>query len=273
MRPLVRRCGALAGFVLLTVLGCESADKEAGLSPGAVAPMDVGGRFDSNLQYLLAKYDADGDRRVAPSEYERGRDQFERLDRDGDGFITAGDVERADAQARFVAERALAAHFQADEPHETLTREELVSAFAEYDADADEKIGHGEFEALAAGRRVALPGDEVPMIQRMTPDDPYAVLVAEMDADEDGALSSGELLAFFDAGADDAAITIRNPFGDNNRPDSDQTAAKYVEPTDGAMVGEMAPDFALHPPDDGATVTLSSFRRNLPVALIFGSYT
>ena len=43
--------------------------------------------------------------------------------------------------------------------------------------------------------------------------------------------------------------------------------------TGGAAEGELAPDFALQPPDGGPTVMLSSFRKNLPVALIFGSYT
>ncbi len=42
----------------------------------------------------------------------------------------------------------------------------------------------------------------------------------------------------------------------------------------GPKVGTVAPDFTLSPPDGGPAVTLSSFRdRNLPVALIFGSYT
>jgi len=41
----------------------------------------------------------------------------------------------------------------------------------------------------------------------------------------------------------------------------------------GVPEGQMAPDFTLMPPEGGKTVTLSSFRRNVPVALIFGSYT
>ena len=38
-------------------------------------------------------------------------------------------------------------------------------------------------------------------------------------------------------------------------------------------VGEMAPDFSLETLDHQSTVTLSSFRAQKPVVLVFGSYT
>ena len=38
-------------------------------------------------------------------------------------------------------------------------------------------------------------------------------------------------------------------------------------------VGELAPDFTLPTIDHKADVTLSSFRGNQPVVLVFGSYT
>jgi hypothetical protein len=41
----------------------------------------------------------------------------------------------------------------------------------------------------------------------------------------------------------------------------------------GPQLGELAPDFDLRTPDESARVQLSSFRRQKPVALIFGSYT
>ncbi len=61
--------------------------------------------------------------------------------------------------------------------------------------------------------------------------------------------------------------------GMDGGPDGGDESEGYVEPTDGAMLGDMAPDFSLQPPNGGNTITLSSFRNNLPVALIFGSYT
>lgn len=39
------------------------------------------------------------------------------------------------------------------------------------------------------------------------------------------------------------------------------------------QVGDMAPDFALTTADGAATVRLSDFRGQKPVALVFGSYT
>ena len=38
-------------------------------------------------------------------------------------------------------------------------------------------------------------------------------------------------------------------------------------------VGDMAPDFSLQTLDHQSTVTLSSFRNQKPVVLVFGSYT
>ena len=37
--------------------------------------------------------------------------------------------------------------------------------------------------------------------------------------------------------------------------------------------GALAPDFTLEPRGGGAAITLSSFRGQKPVALVFGSYT
>ena len=37
--------------------------------------------------------------------------------------------------------------------------------------------------------------------------------------------------------------------------------------------GDVAPDFTLKSPDGKSTVTLSQFRGQKPVALVFGSYT
>ena len=42
---------------------------------------------------------------------------------------------------------------------------------------------------------------------------------------------------------------------------------------DRIKAGDRAPDFTLKSPDGKQTVTLSSFRDEKPVALVFGSYT
>jgi len=52
-------------------------------------------------------------------------------------------------------------------------------------------------------------------------------------------------------------------------------AAPFAQrPQQGALrPGDLAPDFTLEPPGGGPAVTLSSFRGQAAVALVFGSYT
>lgn len=46
-------------------------------------------------EYLAQRYDKDGDKKISKAEYSRGGDAFQRLDRDGNGFIEAADTEAA----------------------------------------------------------------------------------------------------------------------------------------------------------------------------------
>lgn len=46
----------------------------------------------SSWEFLAGKYDKDGDGRVSADEYDRGKKTFDRLDANGDGFITAEDA-------------------------------------------------------------------------------------------------------------------------------------------------------------------------------------
>ena len=95
--------------------------------------------------------------------------------------------------------------------------------------------------------------------------EPWAALIAVIDTDEAGLIASAEFVAFFtDRDDGDLVWTL-----DRSR----RGGAARSRPTSGPPAGEPAPDFALRPANGGPTVTLSSFRKNLPVALIFGSYT
>jgi peroxiredoxin len=52
------------------------------------------------------------------------------------------------------------------------------------------------------------------------------------------------------------------------------SAGRAQDRRDGALrVGDHAPDFTLSPSDGGLPITLSAFRGQRPVALVFGSYT
>ncbi|MCH7603792.1 MAG: EF-hand domain-containing protein [Planctomycetes bacterium] len=286
----------------LLLAGCQSTStmrQEAAYTVDPTfASFDLDEQHDSNLSYLLEKYDGDGDGRIARSEYDRENDRFDRLDSDGDGFITKEDFQRGGGgmMARMSAmriQRVLAGYFQDDTQVSSITLDELERSYSEFDANDDDIIDRDEFAKLAPSRKVELPGGDSPMMQRMMGDiDPWDTILENVDADEDGNLARSELLAFFNENAEDGEWAIRNRMGGRrggrggfdgrdrgdrgdrgNRGGDSQPDEGYSEPQDGAMIGDMAPDFTLSPPDGGRTVSLSSYRNNLPVALIFGSYT
>lgn len=275
MQIFARRGAALLGAGSLMLLGCDSAEKGPTTNPGSMSVLELGENVDSRFDFLLARYDTDGDRQITPQEYARDGGQFDRLDSNEDGvlndedFVDGGGMRTRMEEMR--SQRAVAAYFQDDDVNDRMTKIELVRSIAAYDTNRDGAISPDEFAATSPGHKVDLPGGDNPMMRRMLGDgDPYEMIVKKTDTDEDGVLGNDELLAFFADNAEEDVWVIRNPRGGRNRPRGDDAD---VEPTDGAMIGEMAPDFSLRPPDGGGTVTLSSFRDTLPVALIFGSYT
>lgn len=278
------------GVGLVGLAGCQkSGDATAAqafdVGPPPIAamtdtsvPMAMGDEVDSPWEYLKRKYDADEDGRVTQDEYDRERTQFDRLDRSGDGVITAEDFARTGRGNRmqaYRAQRTVSSYFQLDEENDHLPLAELEEAFGRYDADGDAVIDRVEFELAAEERRVALPGAE--RMRRMMGDaDPWDLLLAGTDEDGDGRLAAAELVSFFKAQDEDGdgVWAIRDPTAGRRggrRPGAG--AARPSEPGTGPVTGSMAPDFTLMAPNGGMPVTLSSFRKNKPVALIFGSYT
>ena len=244
----------------------------------ASAPMALGDTADSPWEYLKSKYDADDDGRVTQDEYDRKRTQFDRLDRSGDGVITVEDFARSGRGNRmqgFRAERTVSSYFQLDEENDKLTRAELEEAFDRYDADGDAVIDRDEFDRSAEDQRVALPGGEM-MRTMMGNADPWDLIMAGTDGDDDGRLASAELMAFFKAQDEDGdgVWEIRSPAPRRRGGRRSRAGASSSgEPETGPVTGSMAPDFTLMAPNGGMPVTLSSFQKNKPVALIFGSYT
>lgn len=275
MQDMARRGGALLSVGCLMLTGCESAEKGPTTNPDSMSALELGAQVDSRFDYLVERYDTDGDRVVSSEEYLREGGQFERLDRNEDGMLSEEDFAGGGAMNAFRSERAVAAHFQDDDVNDRMTKIELVRSIAAYDTNRDGAISPDEFATTSPGHRVELPGDDSAMMRRMLgDDDPYEMIVKHTDTDEDGILGNDELVVYFEDNAEDGAWIIRNPMGGRNRQRADDDGdGAYVEPEDGAMLGEMAPDFTIQSPDGGETVTLSSFRGNLPVALIFGSYT
>ena len=225
----------------------------AGTKPTTEPEPETKSDGETVWNYLKRKYDADGDDVVSKVEYDRGEEQFKRLDRNGDGQLTSEDVARG--RAGRMAQQVLARYFQADDNRRELKFEEIGQAFAKADTDKDSALSLAEFTFLteAAPQR----GGRVPPAGTL-----YRALVSAVDTDESGSVSQAELEAFFKANDsnDDGVWTM----GRRGRRDLHATGVKE---------GTVAPDFTLKPPGGGNSVTLSSFRGKRPVALIFGSYT
>jgi Ca2+-binding EF-hand superfamily protein len=240
--------------------GCASTANTA-------APMALDEDTDSTWVYLAAKYDVDGDGRITRAEYVRASGHFQRLDRDEDGVIMAADFESGSGDMEAMmqgmrAQRIVAMYFQIEDPG-SLTLAELEQAAAAYDDDGDARISEAEFNAYADSREVEVPGSRRARMM-MEGVEAWSAMIVVIDTDADGHVSITEMVAFFNARDDGDLVWSLDRGGRGGGRGAAMS---------GPAEGEPAPDFALQPPDGGKTVLLSSFRRNLPVALIFGSYT
>ena len=237
-------------------------------------PMDLEGRNETIWEYLQQKYD-DGDGRITPDEYDRKGGQFDRLDRNSDGVLTdedfasgRGGMHRGRMMRGMRAQGIVATYFQDDDDPQSLSLDELKRAVAAYDSDSDGSLRRSEFEAGAEDRKVKLPGRMGRRMGMMMGDvDPWEVLTETVDADGDGQIAGDELVAFFKERDDGDGVWTFNRGAARGRRGGGERSMS------GPPEGRMAPDFTLMPPEGGKPVTLSSFRRSLPVALIFGSYT
>jgi Ca2+-binding EF-hand superfamily protein len=240
-------------------------------APLDIAPMDVTGELDSVWIYLSTRYDRDGDGRITAEEYQREGGRFDRVDRDGDGAITPADFERSrGGMTRGMATTALMfVYFQDDDDAGRLSLEEMRRAIAIYDTSRDGVVDQEEFACAAEPRKAEVVGMGR-MLDRM---DPWPTLLDGADADGDGRLAAGELVASFERQDDgDGVLNMRRP-ARRQRGGARGNARGGDRPISGPAFGTVAPDFALQPPEGGETVTLSAYAGQKAVALIFGSYT
>jgi Ca2+-binding EF-hand superfamily protein len=251
----------MLALTLLTLFSC--------VAERAAAPMDVTGETRTVWEYLLRKYDADGDGSIREAEYARGMDGFNRLDTNGDGLLSEADFLEDSSEAGSLSKAELRAvmaimvYFQQGERAQVLTLEELESGLDDFDQDDNGVIHKGEFEVLAGERRDNL-SDGGRLLATMLEDaDPWQAMVEQLDQDDDGSLAQVEVLSFFreQAGGED--------LWDFGGPGDEADEASMSGPAPGTV----APDFLLEPPEGGAAVRLSAYRGNRAVVLIFGSYT
>ena len=172
------------------------------------------------------------------------------------------------------AQGIVATYFQDDDDPQSLSLDELKRAIAAYDTDSDGTLRQSEFEARAEDRKADLPGRMGRMMGMMMGElEPWEVLTETVDADGDGDIAGEEFVAFFKERDDGDGVWTFDRGAARGRRSRAGAGGGGERPMSGVPEGQMAPDFTLMPPDGGKPVTLSSFRRNLPVALIFGSYT
>ena len=105
-----------------------------------------------------------------------------------------------DLSPESIVRRTLARYFQTDLDTGTLTLEETLAALASYEdaARQDGILDQREFRATYQENRIAVPGDEMRVVQKlMRGRDPWIVLIEGLDKDGDAAVSSAEVQAFF----------------------------------------------------------------------------
>lgn len=247
---------------LASVLSCGQTETPPDGEVSQV-PTAAPGAYESPLAYLLDRYDSNGDGAVSWDEHHRTAQAFARLDRDGNGLVDSADYVAAPAKgSRMRDERAallIGAYLQQDENGSLLTSEELGRTFEAYDSNGDGLLDEEEFRC---GALAPAPGPllESARARALLKDvDPWTGLLAGVDADADGSLSRSEVLVFHERRGGGA------PWVWQEELPSEQA----LRP----LMGLPAPDLTLAPLDGGASVTLSSFEGDRPVALIFGSYT
>jgi hypothetical protein len=255
----------------LACAGCRSS------SPYDRASMAREDQADA-YAYIAAKYDTDGDGIVQSAEYAREGGHFERLDSNGDGLLSPEDFvglqvpERGSGMGIGMSQRFMGRYFQVEQDSE-LSLDELWEGITTHydgkgDTSADGILTQEEFACTHESRRGAIRGDNSPMVKKfMDPHDPWAVMAAQVDLDDDADMERDEFAAFFDSFFDG------EPFDYGPK---DETADADEEDDEDALiapVGERAPDFTLTTVDGKTSHTISKFAGDRPVALIFGSYT
>lgn len=218
-------------------------------------------RASATWKLLAERYDADRDGTITAKEYPRGDRAFLNLDRNGDGMISEVDFRRP-------PRRPGATRRGAGAPSAEVLSRRLADYFGPH-VNVDGKLGlsRAEWKRFVDQLRFDAHGVlETASLQRFLGEDTKApmgrmagrFLSRGLDADGNGRIEKGDLEKLF-------ATIDRDG---NGILDQDK---EIVLPPG---VGEMAPDFDLPLVGDAKkTVKLSSFRKDRPVVLIFGSYT
>ncbi|HGY90364.1 MAG TPA: hypothetical protein ENK43_04230 [Planctomycetes bacterium] len=219
---------------------------------------------DGPWQKLSKQFDKDKDGKITMDELGRGKTSFERLDRNGDGVVTAKDFQRRGRRGMGMSPAEMKKMFVGmtlpGDKDGKITRQAWDEFVASCDADKNGVCTNDELkEAGIPSRRVRfmkriLDANDDGKIQK----EEVAGIFAELDKDKSGDLGKNEVTRF------------RNRRGGRRRRGDRASRQGPKLPQE----GEVAPDFDLPVlGDKSKTIKLSSFAGKKPVALIFGSYT
>lgn len=246
-----------AATTALVCGGCASSDgASAADSKGAAAnvapttrpgaPTDEGAAARELYAFLREKYDRNADGVVGRDEYDRDDGAFARLDKDGDGKVTEGDVLRPSPP-----------------PPELGGPYMFVRAFGPPNADA---VGADDaVAALATLDKDHDGGASAEELQSSVGPEGGAYLIGLLDRNADGALNAAELRAY-------VADRDRDGDGRISRRERDRAGKEPAVGWFGPKVREPAPPFRLAALDGGPKVALADLRSK-PVVLVFGSFT
>jgi hypothetical protein len=236
----------LAFLAFLPLLAHRSTNRTADHSAQR-APSPVGQEHAPRSAWSILReaHDADGDGKLAASEYHRSERVFERMDFDGDGWITEADLS-SPARDRRAMESMMGdvVGFLGDHDKDrTVTLDEWRATLATLDSDDT---------GIAGPQALSKAGLDGPM---------QGGIVYILDRDRDGNLQVAEMEALFRRLDKNGDEVLNGDEIVNWHPSH-------------LRVGDPAPLFELPRVDDfNRTVRLADFREKRPVALIFGSHT
>jgi Ca2+-binding EF-hand superfamily protein len=215
----------LAQIEFVQMLAAIHAGSSMGPGDGWFHP----GQSRYSWQWLAQHFDRNKDGKISRQEFPGSAKLFARLDRDGDGYLTADDLDWSN-QSLFLQHQARANmlfQLMNTKRNGRITAEDWQALF--------QKLAKGKDYLTVEDLRAIVPAPTPPQPTRPMPPQMRKMMVATLT----NGLIAGELGSILE----------------------------------GPRIGDQAPDFTLKTQDGQQTITLSQFRGQKPVVLVFGSFT
>jgi hypothetical protein len=210
-------------------------------------------RYD--WKWLAARYDTNRDGKITRQEFQGPAELFDRLDRNQDGVLTAADFDWS-VEQQGMDMRAMMARRRPDGAS-TSNREDMLNRlplmmssqlFNRIDTNGNGRISREEWQAVFTK---AAKGKDY-----LTPEDLRAALPLTLPRQLLG--RQQDLSGMWLMGLVRLSGMLKGETG------------SFFE---GPVIGQRAPDFTLQTHDGQRTISLSDYRGDKPVVLIFGNFT